>query len=271
MEPNEQTIYEGTVRITEFVRSQVPQHGLEEAIAKASSLLSQRIVGALGSIYALRLSAGHSWSLDGMVILRSSYDATLQLVFMLHDPEKRSERAELYLDFLWIERHNLRHRIDSSNTEVAEYVASSSMRASGEEELDERLRAVGKQYLTKKGRQDLTEEDQRYLTSPKAKYRSHWYPGGLRDLARAVGYGSEYELFHKDASASVHASPMPLRFGPTIRARNMILWASALGLRASEAVADTYGVALSDDHREFFRSGRRNFYDASAVVGHQSQ
>ena len=112
IDTDEQFICEHEAELCEYVRREAERRAVGDDVAKASWLLYQRIGHASQSLYVLRDHAPHDWSVDGVSILRTIYDATLQLLWLLHDPKRRAERAKLYLDFLEVEKHQMLHRFD---------------------------------------------------------------------------------------------------------------------------------------------------------------
>jgi hypothetical protein len=267
LDSDEELIWKAEVRICDGIRSRISALQPSSMIAKASWPLFLRIAQASQSIHVLRKDAPHDWTRDGINILRSIYDALLQLLYMLHHANLREERSALYLDFLWVEKHRLRNRIDENPTDIGKRLASSPNRSQGEKDIDEKLRQIGLRYLTKKGQLEYERQGPQYLTKAKCSYRDCWYPEshsgrrGLAGLASEVGYLSEYELFQRDSSASIHASPLSLSFAPTIKAEYTLRWAMEFALRSAGSVAEAFGIPLDEFDREVIELARRNKYD----------
>ncbi len=116
-------------------------------------------------------------------------------------------------------------------------------------------------YLTKRGRRQFDEQGESYLTEPTANYRANWYPfNGLDKLATELRYDSEYRMFQKDLSASVHASPWSLINDPAIKPEFVLTWAMTLALRAAGTMVNTYDILLNKEQAEVIDGARRNMY-----------
>ena len=262
MDPDERFICDYQAEVCDYVRQEAERCAGNDDVARTSSLLYQRIGQGYRSARTLREFARHDWSVDGVIILRTLYDATMQLLWLLAVPDERADRAKLYLDFLEIEKHQMLHRVDSSGTDMGTAMAESPRRPEGEEQRQKKLREVGATYLTKRGRRRFDDQGEPYLTEPTAEYRKHWYrPSNLGKLAAELDYDSECGMFQEDLSASVHASPWSLINGPAIKPEFVLTWAMALGLRAAGAIADAYRIPLDEDQQDVIATAKRNMYD----------
>ena len=139
-------------------------------IAMSIEMISGRIVGSGNSLAILHRDSPHDWTFDGASILRNIYDVMLQGLYIMADPAKQDERAQLYLDFMDVERKRRIDLMDASGTNIAKYISGSPKRAEAEPAIEERFDDVKVKFTTKKG-----------------KPRDTWYPGSLRDLAKASG------------------------------------------------------------------------------------
>ena len=269
---NEREICESTLEFCNSIGLRVVKLGRTGAVARASGLLWKRVVDAFASVYVLRCNAQHDWSRDGNVLLRVIYDATLQLAWMLDDPKERNDRCGRFCDYLWIEKHKFRQRIDLRQTDATRQVAASPDRNEGEKELNGNLLRIGRGFLTKEGRKEWdskneTERDA-YLVSPKARYHPNWYEGAnLASLACKAGLQSEYEILHPLASGDVHTSSMSLQQQPTFSAHRLTLWTSLLAIRANESYADAFGIELTDVEKHWFEVAKENFFNSYAARG----
>lgn len=262
MDADEKFICDCQAEVCDYVRREAGRCAGDGGVAGAWALLNERIGEGYLSARMLREFARHDWAVDGVIILRTLYDATMQLLWLLADPDDRPNRAKMYHDFLEIETHRMFHRVVSSGTEMGAAIAKSPRLPAGEKQRQERLRTVGETYLSNKGRKLFNERGDSYLTEPTAEYRKHWYPfSNLAKLAAKLRYDSEYRLFQQDLSASVHASPWSLINGPTIKPEFVLTWALTLGLRAAGAVAETYSIPLNKDQAEMIDHAKRNMYD----------
>ena len=216
----------------------------EDRAARAAWLLGTRIVNSARSIECL-VSAEHESIFDAVAIIRTAYDALIQLLYILDDHSRRNERAGLCLDFLWIEKHHLRDVIDQSDTDIGRRLAGSPMRAAGETALEHQLLQLGPQYETRNG-----------------KYRKKWYKETLRDLAKAVGYESEYDILQLKTSAFVHSGCMPLLTGSFIKPQYATDWAIRFSHRACDAIIRTFAINVNEEFSLILAHARRNIFDA---------
>lgn len=152
MDREKRIICDYQAEVCDYVRQEAESCAGNDVVARISSLLYQRIGQGYRSARTLREFAHHDWSVDGEIILRTLYDATLQLLWLLAVPDERAFRAKLYLDFLEIEKHQMLHQVDSSGTDLGAAIAKSPRRPAGEKQRQERLRTVGEPYLDKRGR-----------------------------------------------------------------------------------------------------------------------
>lgn len=269
---NEREICDGTLEFCNSFGMRVGKLRRTGALEHASRLLWTRTVDGFASVRVLRFNAPHDWGRDGNVLLRVIYDATLQLAWMLDNPEERDDRCERFLDYLWIEKHKFRKRFDLRQTDATRQVAASPFRNEGEKQQNSKLLQIGPKFLTKSGRTEIDSmskpERDAYLVSPRAKYQQNWYGGAnLRELACAAGLESEYEILHPLASGDVHVSPMSLMTRPTISARRLTTWASLLVARACRSYVDAFEIVLSEAEKDWFEVAKENFFNSYAVRG----
>jgi len=216
---------------------------------RALEPFQKRIAGALDTLTALDRFAKNDWRADGMTLLRAMYDAHIQALYILSDSAQADERAQLFLDFRWIEQRRMQKIIEGNPTRLAKKLLQSPKRAEGEAERDANYQKLRPKYLTKDGKKD----------------RGDWYAGTLRDLAYAVGLESEYEIVQKDLSGAVHSTPTALLSGPSFsKPEHLVLLGWRLMFRVLGRIAAHHGVPLGKEHEEIVRDAMSNIYDFPA-------
>lgn len=235
-------------------------HGIPSREARAARLLYERILETCLTLAALSRFAKNSWEHDGATLLRTTYDATLQLLYLLHSPEQVRERAELFLGFEVIDWVKGRRLLDASREDLQRVVAQSPRRTAAEPLCNELIVRVGPHYLTAKGQKAFAKSGNSYLRAPKAHYRDHWYEGVLRDLAEDVGYADECAWFLNETNGSVHSSPFALQRSPSEQRRHMLFMASQLALRAAGAIARGFSIQLQEMELWSIAQAARSWY-----------
>lgn len=239
----ERLVWERTRRLLREFISRAHHVGRNDPLARASLALTLRIANGFESLYTLRSHSSHAWDVDGVCILRSMYDALLQLLYVAVESCNPS-LARRYLDFEWIERWHSIRRIQESPTVFAKSLMESPDREFGEKRVSQMVEETRSQFIDAKG-----------------KLSKNWYCGDLRQVAAAVGYEQEYELFQQDSSKSVHSSSAPLQRGPIIRRDRIDAFASAFSLRAVGVLSRVYGLRLNPDDQEAVEYASGNLYD----------
>lgn len=219
---------------------------------RALEPFQKRISGAVDTLTALHRFAKNDWRADGLTLLRAMYDAHLQVLYILQDSAQADERAQLFLDFRWIEQRAMQKIIAGNSTRLAKKLMQSPKRLEGEAEREANYQKLRPKFLTRDGKKD----------------RGDWYPGTLRDLARAVGLESEYEILQKDLSGSVHSTPTALLAGPSFsESEHLLLLGWKLMFRVLGRIAAHHGVPLAKEHEEIVRDAMSNIYDFPAEPG----
>ena len=109
---------------------------------RALEPFKNRIGGALDALTALHRFAKNDWRADGMTLLRAMYDAHLQALHILADPAEADERAQLFLDYRWIEQRRMQNLLERNSTQLAQTLLRSPRRAEGEAEREENFPAL---------------------------------------------------------------------------------------------------------------------------------
>lgn len=218
-------------------------------VTRALEPFKNRISSGLESLRALHRHAQHDFRADGMTILRAMYDAQLQVLYILADPADADERAQLFLDFRWIEQRRMQELLEGNPTQLAQTLLKSPRRAEGEAAREENFQRLRPNYLTRKG-----------------KLRADWYPGTLRELAKTVGLESEYEILQRTLSGAVHSTPTALLAGLTFSdPEHLLLIGWRITFRVLGRIAQHHGAPLEPEHEEVVRDAMRNLYDRPAA------
>jgi len=184
-----------------------------------------------------------------MTLLRAMYDAHLQALYILADPAEAEERAQLFLDYRWIEQRRKQEIIGRNPTRLAQALMQSPMRPMRRAEREANYQKLRLKFLTRSGK----------------KERANWYPGTLRDLANAIGLESEYEIIQKDLSGSVHSTPSALLAGPSFsEGEHLLLISWKLVFRVLGRIAEHHGVTLNEEHEKIVEDAMRNLLDGEA-------
>jgi len=213
-------------------------------VAVAIEMIARRVVASGNSLGVLRSCSSHDYMFDAASILRNIYDVMLQGLYIMQDSTKQEERAQLYLDFMHVERKQRIQLMDSSGTDLAKRISGSPKRPSAEPVIEEQFKDVRAKYTGKTG-----------------KVRNTWYPGNLCSLATATGLKAEYELMQKFLSGVVHSSPLTLREGPFVPDFLLIDWHWQFEFRILGAYAEYKGVMLDETEKDLIDSARRNVLD----------
>ncbi len=245
--PKDQQFWNAMSRLAAKIYEALNARGKKDIVAKAISMLQDRMLQSTTTLWLLCCEARHPWDADGALILRAIYDASLQLLYILNKPELREQRANQYLDFAWIEKDWTRKWGDKHSNPLAKKVRESPMRTVGEPVLDKNLKRIRSQYLTRAGKE----------------WRQTWYKGSLRNLAEELGLEEEYDLLQKQLSGAVHSSPRTLLQGPPIKGTGYITWAWQFAFRVLVRVVHWNGlgcqeIGLTDDEWRTLQSFDQN-------------
>lgn len=248
----EQFIYEEEMKVCEHVLGEAKRQSTANIVAESSHHLFKRILKGVRTLHVLLEHAQpDDWAVDGAVILRTIHDAMLQLLWLLHDPAQRKHRAGLYLDYFYVEKLLMLAAIGESETDVA--VLWDKHHPEANPDLRRDLTKFGPPFLRRQ------QHSESCLYDPKA-YRDRWYPGGLRDLAKEVGYAGEH-ILQKEGSASVHSSLWALLRGPAIEPKFHLFIGARFCQRAAGAVAEALGIHLADDQVYKTERAKANIYN----------
>ncbi|MGB7158920.1 MAG: DUF5677 domain-containing protein [Tepidisphaeraceae bacterium] len=185
---------EGAAAVANTLMGHLRRHGRKGEVTHTIGHLVNRITRSIESLTLLFRKNPKDAELDGASILRTVYDAHLQVLYILDDPEPR---AKLYADFFNVEWHKFREMIDRRPEGLFKLVAKSPNRAKTEPANDANFRRVEAEYRR-----------------PDGSYRQNWYRGTPRDLARRVGYEGEFLVLSRLLNPIVHSSAFGL-FSPT--------------------------------------------------------
>ena len=213
-------------------------------IAIAIEMICSRIVGSGNSLAILYNNSPHDYAFDTASILRTTYDVMLQGLYIMGDSSRRKERAQLFLEFMDVERMRRIEIMDASGTSLARQISGSCKRAKAEPAIKKRFNDVEGKYLTKKGR-----------------VRNKWYSGTLCDLAKATDLEMEYDLMQKFLSAVVHSSPLTLTEGPFFRGFFLVDCHWRFVFRVLGAYAEYKEIALDQTETDLVVSSRKNVFN----------
>lgn len=178
------------------------------------------------------------------MLLRGAYDATIQALYILHSPSAADRLGQQYLDYQWIERHNLFQIANESPTKFGKRLMSGPTRAKNGPAVEAEIATFLPRFGGKK------------------PWRT-WYGPDL-DLAKmaiAAGYESEYRLFQKMFSGIVHSSSLYLidRIRPLSELYETM--AFRLFMRVLGRFAEYQGTDLSDFDRKLLAESYENMMD----------
>lgn len=218
-------------------------------VVKAANLLMGRLVQSGNTLRELNDHAtNHDWTWDGASIVRTSYDAMLQALYIFHDKSKCEELATRFLDFSIIERVKLPQLFDKDLTALSRHMSASPRRATYEPEIQAELDRVCKKYGI----------------DPSKRLPNDWHGLDLRQLAKATGYESEYEILQKQLSGIVHSSVFGLDLA-CLKPTHLIQWQWDFACRLLDKVAEYAGVSLDATETRLLNLSKQNVFDRGAI------
>ncbi len=246
-------MWEGFLEYATQISRAIHDHVTETSpTTDALDLFKNRIHCGLESLRVLHRHAKHDFRPDGMTLLRAMYDAQLQALYILSDPQKAKARAQMFLNYRWIEQRRMQEMIERNPTQFAKTLVESPKRQEGEEARERNYQGLRPNYLTSDGK----------------KVRSEWYVGTLRDLAVVVGLESEYEILQKSLSGAVHSTPTALLAEPIFASSDYILLdAWSISYRVLGKIAEHHSVPLTMEHKRIVQGAMRNLFEAPEVEG----
>lgn len=196
------------------------------------------------------------FAVDAAVLLRAMFDAYLQAAFIVHDPNRRNERARAYLDFEHVERYKFATKVTSHDNPLANGLKASPKRPEGEKRLRDHYDRVKGTYLTQKRRADGTVKQ-----GPRT--RNKWYVGDLSTIARAVGREAEYDFFVANFHGCVHSSALAVGDGPMFPPAHVLRLASMIAARVAEMSVRYNAIDLGDFYRPILDELCKDFFHSA--------
>jgi hypothetical protein len=237
MPKNIRFLFEQVIPASDFVVDRIESGAWSGPFWFAYGGLSQRVRNAFSSVVLLVGVDSHPTGPDTAVLLRVMYDAWLQLEFMAW-PElsaTRSARVGMYWQFSLVDNFAYYENLDRQRSAMGE---GSRLRANAED--IERERRLVEEYRGK-------------FENKKGKLRKYWYPGTLRDVARAVGRDTEYVSFVSLLSAATHASPAAHWKRGLWTTEFSAFFALMLQARAVVSTARLFEIPVPDRYAEILR------------------
>jgi hypothetical protein len=216
------------------------------AVVKASEALLGRLVQSGNTLRVLSDNAGHEWTWDAASIVRTSYDAMLQALYIFHDNAQCEELAMRFLDFRVIEQVKLLRLFEQGLTSVSRRMVQSPRRAKYEGEILKEFDRVCQKYGI----------DQ----SPSKRLPKDWHGSDLRKLAKKTGYESEYLILQKQLSAIVHSSVFGIDT-TYFKPEHLIHFQWDFAYRVLDKVAAYAGIELMDSERKLLDLSKQNIFD----------
>ena len=175
-------------------------------------------------------------------LLRCIYDAQIQLLYILNDPNEAEQRASRYLRFGPVEHYKYLNFLDSCKSPMAKRITA----LPGKQEARSQIEA---QY--QEARNSMTEEERGW---------KHWYKGSLYDLARIVGREEEYTWCVRFSNGAVHGSPFATIKGSLSPGGVEAAFASVTVVtQTARIIGRALGLNFSDNSRRWIETTQENF------------
>lgn len=228
------------------ILARVNESQKSDDVVQATNLLMARLVQSGNTLRVLHDNATqHDWRLDGASILRTSYDAMLQALYIFHDSTKCEELARRFLDFRIIEHENLLRLFDKSSTTLSQQMANSPRRKVCEPAIKKEFERVC----------------QKYSIDGEKRLPVNWYETNLRELAMKAGYEAEYEILQKQLSAIVHSSVFGIDGTSFFKPIDLMRFQWSFAFRVLDKVATFAGVELSTAESNLLNLSEPNIFD----------
>ena len=197
------------------------------------------VVRNAGSWKTLNALVGHcenedafkAVAIDCGAVVRCMYDAYIQALYVIHDPNDCDRRGELYLEYEHVERYRQMQKLIGQDNELSEYLHNSPLREIGEVRIQQEYDRVKGNYSS--GRRDGV--------------RNHWYPQHLRAIAEEVGRQDEFDWFVAGFHGSVHSGPLTVFHGPALPGAGVLYIAISIAARTAMLLAKHEDLDLDQD------------------------
>ncbi|MCB9920521.1 MAG: hypothetical protein H6832_19115 [Planctomycetes bacterium] len=177
-------------------------------------------------------------------ILRSMYDAHIQALYILNDPEKAESRAMEFMEYEWIEQHLDRERMCRFHREIHDQIVSTPEYLAGVQVREKKIAELRDQYRTRAGKREGKDD-----------FRRKWYSGDLARLAEVVGLRREYDYYQNELSSAVHATPKALVGVRPFKTPEQVAYlAWTLYFRVLGGIARFHGVMLNEEQSDQIES-----------------
>lgn len=190
--------------------------------------LVDRIMRSVVNIHRLFDASAEDAAWDGAAILRTIYDAHLQALYILKEPETRGKQ---YVDYLWVELHQMVCVMEDNSKRLGKLTRSNLQVSGMDTVVQAEFDRVKANYPKSKGGSGL---------------RRQWYEGTLAELAESVGYEAEYRIVSRMLNGPVHSSPYGLGAEPRLSGSDVTVLAWHFLHRVMGRIAEYAGVPVEE-------------------------
>jgi Family of unknown function (DUF5677) len=225
------TIIESTFNC---VKERMAKANLEGSVMiDALGRLASRIENTWRTIFALcRHGGDHRWEIDAATLLRASFEAYLQIAYILSNRDDAERRAQDYLDFAHIDRWRGHKLLQKMNNQTAQLIIEIGG-VEGEERLERNYDNHKSTFLNKN-----------------CKIRDKWYPGSLYDLSEEVDCKDEYRFFVSHYNGAVHSSALSIA-QPLIDRDHVYVHTTFICARMLRLIVRYFDITLDDGIRKY--------------------
>jgi len=242
-DPDGDIIDAHVLQVLRLVITQCYDRSKNDAVARAQLYFLLRVCNTWQSIRTLSKHSPDDkvFMVDAGMMLRAMFDAYLQADYVLSDPSRADQRANDYLDYEHVERHNLMERVMKHNNPLVKRLMASPARPDGEKRAKAAYDRVKGRYFTGKSRTGRPVKQEH-------RTRNKWYAGDLSGIARALGREAEYDIILATFHGCVHSSAFAVRLRPPISAVHVSHWASTIAARVAQLSVQHNKIELDDFH-----------------------
>lgn len=218
-------------------------------VLQVATILMGRLVQSGNTLRVLLDHANmHDWVWDGASIVRTSYDAMIQALYIFSGESSPESLARRFLDFKVIEQVRLIHLFDKSTADFARSLAQSERRKASEPAILEEFDRVCNKYGIDASK----------------RLPDNWYRSNLREISQKVGYEAEYELLQKKLSAIVHSSVFGIDAIAYLKPIHLIYWQWDFAFRVLERIASYAAIELSEEESRLLDISKKSIFDRPA-------